>query len=90
MQGLGAAEAQTRGDDLVQDLEAAQIDTGNLCRAMPTQCPGFADRGAQLGEFPEAEYVGTHGLHVGVHQGLGPEHIEYFLETLRSFLAENQ
>ena len=86
---LVAEDAPFTRDDLVQYLEAAGIDTRNLFLSMPTQCPGFAELGAKLGEFPEAEYVGTHGLHVGVHQGLGPEHIEYFLETLRSFLAEN-
>ncbi len=40
-----------------------------------------------LGEFPEAEYVGTHGFHVGLHQDIEPEHIEYFMDTLDEFLT---
>lgn len=85
---LVAEDAPFSRDDIIRHLEAANIDTRNLFLSMPTQCPGFGDLGHELGEFPEAEYVGTHGFHVGVHQGLGPEHIEYFLETVGGFVAE--
>lgn len=74
-------------DELVLHLEQTGIDSRNLFSSMPTQCPGFAYLGHKLGEFPEAEYMGDYGLHVGVHQDLGPQHVEYLLKSLESFLA---
>ena len=56
---------------------------------MPTQCAGFEFLGHSLGEFPEAEYVGTHGFHVGVHQDIETQHIEYLMDTLEEFLEAN-
>jgi dTDP-4-amino-4,6-dideoxygalactose transaminase len=53
---------------------------------MPTQCPGFAYLGYQLGQFPNAEYLGHNGLHIGVHQDVGIEEMEYVLETIAAFL----
>ena len=85
---LVAEDAPFTRDELIRHLDGAGIDTRSLFLSMPTQCPGFAEPGCESGQFPEAEYVGTHGFHVGVHQDLGAEHIEYFLDTLRSFLAE--
>lgn len=85
---LVAADAPFTRDELVQHLEQADIDTRNLFRSMPTQCPGFEYLGYEPGSFPEAEYVGESGFHVGVHQDIGPEHIDYFLETLGRFISE--
>jgi len=69
-------------------LEKAGIDTRHLFSSMPTQCPGFAYLGHKLGDFPNAEYMGTHGLHIGVHQELGPAHVNYFIRTVERFLRE--
>ena len=55
-------------NELVGHLEGRGIDTRNLFLSMPTQCPGFRFLGYGLGEFPEAEYIGGHGLHIGIHQ----------------------
>ncbi len=85
---LVAADAPFTRDELVQHLEQADIDTRNLFQSMPTQCPGFKYLGYEPGAFPEAEYVGESGFHVGVHQDIGPEHIDYFLETLGKFVSE--
>ncbi|MCE5327935.1 MAG: DegT/DnrJ/EryC1/StrS family aminotransferase [Planctomycetaceae bacterium] len=76
-------------DQLVAHLEEAQIDTRNLFASMPTQCAGFAFLGSKLGEFPEAEYVGDCGLHIGVHQELTPEHIDYVMDTLEAFVRKH-
>ncbi|MCK4600976.1 MAG: DegT/DnrJ/EryC1/StrS family aminotransferase, partial [Phycisphaerae bacterium] len=77
---LVAADAPFTRDELTSYLERAGIDTRNLFLSMPTQCDGFVYKGHKLGEFPEAEYCGDHGLHVGVHQDLADAHIDYFIE----------
>lgn len=74
-------------DQLVDHLDKNGIDTRDLFSSMPTQCPGFAFLGHKLGQFPNAEYLGDNGLHIGVHQDLGAEHIDYFYDVLDKFLA---
>lgn len=69
-------------------LEKAGIDTRHLFSSMPTQCPGFAYLGHKLGDFPNAEYMGNNGLHIGVHQDLGPAHVAYFIKTVEAFFRE--
>ena len=73
-------------DELVDYLEKHQVDTRDLFSSMPTQCPGFAYLGYKLGDFPNAEYMGTHGFHVGVHQDINGEHIDYIFRTIKSFI----
>ena len=75
-------------DELVEHLERNGIETRDLFSSMPTQCPGFAYLGYQLGEFPNAEYAGDNGLHIGVHQDIGDEHIDYFIDVVREFISE--
>ena len=57
---------------------------------MPTQCPGFAYLGYKLGDFPNAEFMGTNGLHIGVHQDLGDEHIDYIMAVIEKFITANK
>ena len=73
--------------ELTRHLEEAGIETRTLFASMPTQCPGFAHLGYQLGQFPNAEYLGHHGLHVGVHQDLEIADMDYLLETIKEFLS---
>ena len=68
-------------------MNLTSILTRNLFLSMPTQCEGFSYLGHTLGEFPEAEYVGDSGLHIGVHQNLNQEDIDYVMETLDEFVA---
>ncbi len=75
-------------DQLVDHLGKNGIDSRNMFLSMPTQCPGFAYLGNKLGQFPAAEYVGNHGLHIGLHQDLNLEHMKYFIETIEGFLSE--
>ena len=72
---------------LTQHLEKNGIETRTLFLSMPTQCPGFAYLGYQLGQFPIAEYMGHHGIHVGVHQDVGIEDMDYVLAILDGFTA---
>jgi CDP-4-dehydro-6-deoxyglucose reductase, E1 len=67
---------------LTQHLEKNGIETRTLFVSMPTQCPGFAYLGYKLGQFPNAEYMGHHGIHIGVHQDVGIDDMEYVLEIL--------
>jgi len=70
-------------------LEERGVETRTLFASMPTQCPGFAFLGATLGQFPNAEYIGRQGIHIGVHQELGVEEMQYALDTIRGFLQRH-
>jgi dTDP-4-amino-4,6-dideoxygalactose transaminase len=80
-------EAPFSRDELGEFLEKNGIETRRLFSSMPTQCPGFKFLGYRKGQFPQAEYLGERGLHVGVHQDLGPEHVGYLLEIVQRFLS---
>jgi len=71
---------------LTQYLEKNGIETRTLFVSMPTQCPGFEYLGYKLGQFPNAEYMGHHGIHIGVHQDVGIAEMEYALEIIDSFV----
>ena len=43
---------------------------------IPTQHRAFADMGYLLGDFPEAEWVGDNGIHIGCHQHLSEDDIQ--------------
>ncbi|MCP3943382.1 MAG: DegT/DnrJ/EryC1/StrS family aminotransferase [Desulfobacteraceae bacterium] len=71
-------------------IEENGIDTRTLFQSMPTQCPGFKSLGYEYGQFPVAEYMGHHGLHIGCHHDLEVEHMEYFLYHVEKFLTSHQ
>ena len=76
--------------ELTQYLEKNGIETRTLFASMPTQCPGFAYLGYKMGQFPNAEFMGHNGIHIGVHQDLGIEDMEYVLEVLQHFLETHK
>lgn len=76
-------------NQLVNFMEKRGIDTRNLFLSMPTQCPGFGFLNYRLGDFPNAEYIGNNGIHIGVHQDIGEEEIEYIMNTIAEFLKEH-
>ncbi len=76
-------------DEFVDFLEKHGIDTRHLFSSMPTQCPGFNFLGYKEGDFPNAEYIGNNGIHIGVHQGMGKEECDYFIKTVEEFLSIN-
>ena len=82
-------KAKFKRSRLVAYLNKKEIDSRNLFASMPTQCPGFAFLGYRMGDFPNAEYIGDNGIHIGVHQGLGKKECDYFLECIKKFLEEN-
>ncbi len=83
-------EASFTRAQLTNYLEDHGIETRTLFASMPTQCPGFAYLGHREGQFPNAEYLGRHGIHIGVHHDLGLAEMEYFLDILHQFLARYQ
>lgn len=83
-------EASFTRADLANYLEEHGIETRTLFASMPTQCLGFAYLGYRMGEFPNAEYMGKHGLHIGVHHDLGLLEMDYVLATVKEFLEKYQ
>ena len=53
---------------------------------MPTQCPRYKFLGYKLGDFPEAEYCGDHGFHIGIHQDIEIPQLDYVVEVVEKFL----
>ena len=76
-------------NQLVDFMEKNGIDTRSLFLSMPTQCPGFGFLNYQTGDFANAEYIGENGLHIGVHQDIGEEEIEYVMNTIAEFLEKH-
>ena len=77
-------------DDLVSYLESREIDTRNLFSSIPSQIPAFRFMNYKEGDFPEAEYIGQNGIHVGVHQDLEKHHLDFFIETVDGFLKSRK
>lgn len=75
----------SRGE-LYEYLEANDIEARQLFSSMPTQCAGFSFLGYKRGDFPNAEFIGNQGLHIGVHQDIEEEHIDYFIQRVEEFL----
>ncbi len=78
--------APFKRDELVTYLDENGVDTRDLFSSIPTQCPGFEFLGYKPGDFPNSEYIGNNGLHVGVHQDLNQAHIDYLFKTFKKFL----
>ena len=85
---LWAVAAPFSRDQMTDYLDRNDIDTRDLFTSIPTQCPGFSFLGHKLGDFPRAEYIGNNGLHIGVHQDLNDQHIDYFIDTVRKFIGQ--
>ncbi|MFH0772268.1 MAG: DegT/DnrJ/EryC1/StrS family aminotransferase [Candidatus Omnitrophota bacterium] len=75
-------------EEIVDYLEKRGVETRSLFSSMPTQCAGFKYLGHRLGDFPNAEYIGDNGFHIGVHQELKKDDLDYFLDCVRSFLLK--
>lgn len=76
-------------DEFVYFLEERGIDSRSLFSSMPTQCPGFKYLGYRPGEFPEAEYIGNNGFHIGIHQDLKREELDYVIAVIKEFIVRN-
>ena len=74
-------------NELVGHFEKNNIDTRDLFTSIPTQCRGFKNSGHELGDFPNAEYIGEKGIHIGVHQDIGRNECDYIINTMEEFLT---
>jgi dTDP-4-amino-4,6-dideoxygalactose transaminase len=73
-------------DEFVSYLDGKGVDSRNLFYSMPTQCSSYAFLGHELGDFPEAEYCSDHGTHIGIHQDVELEQLDYVVEVVEGFL----
>jgi len=71
--------------NLYKFLEDSSIKCKRTFGSMPTQHKAFEHLGYKLGEFPESEYVGDNGLHLGVHQYLTMQDLDYTSDILHKY-----
>jgi perosamine synthetase len=68
-----------------QELEKAGIHWKKNFGSMP-QHGCFKDHFQHKHSFPNAEYVGNYGIHIGCHYWMTDEDVDYVCETLRNIL----
>ncbi len=73
---------------LTDALDKADIAWKRNFGSMPTQHRAFAYLGHKLGDFPEAEYVGDNGIHIGVHKLLSPNDIYRICDVVTTTLRK--
>lgn len=73
-------------DEFVRYIEDAGIDSRNLFYSIPTQTQSYQYLGYKLGDFPNSEYFGNHGCHIGVHQSLEIADLQYAIEVVKKFI----
>ena len=73
---------------LYKFLEDNSIKCKRNFGSMPTQHKAFKFLGHELGEFPEAEYVGDNGLHFGIHQYLSKKDLDYVSDKLHKYFKK--
>ena len=54
---------------------------------IPTQHKSFADMGYKLGDFPQSEWVGDNGVHIGCHQYLTDNDLDRISTALKEGLS---
>jgi len=69
-----------------QTLDKYNIHHKRNFGCIPTQHAAFADMGYTLGDFPEAEWVGNNGVHIGCHQYLSEDDLQRICKALRESL----
>ena len=71
-----------------QTLDKYNIHHKRNFGCIPTQHAAFADMGYSLGDFPESEWVGDNGVHIGCHQYLTEENMERICTALQEALEK--
>lgn len=75
-------------DEFVHYLDENGVDSRNLFYSIPTQTDSYAFLGHTLGDFPESEFCSDNGTHIGVHQDLSVEQLDYVGEVVGKFLKK--
>lgn len=78
---------ENRIDGLIRDLDKAHIEWKRNFGVTPAH-GSFEGKNYQIGRFPNAEFVGNNGLHVGVHQYLSSEDIQYMIKNISKNLEQ--
>ncbi len=73
-------------DEFVSYLEEKGVDSRNLFYSIPTQTDSYRFLGHTLGDFPEAEFCSDNGTHIGIHQDLDIEQLDYVGQVVEEFL----
>lgn len=71
-------------------LDTAGIHWKRNFGSIPTHHASFCYLGHKLGDFPEAEYVGRNGIHIGLHQYLTTSDIDHISTTLIDFFRTHK
>ncbi|MEK6879721.1 MAG: DegT/DnrJ/EryC1/StrS family aminotransferase [Nanoarchaeota archaeon] len=72
-------------NELYSFLESVGIQCKRNFGSIPTQHKAFSFLGYKFGDFPEAEYIGDNGLHIGVHQYLSLDDLNYISDKLHEY-----
>ena len=67
-------------------LNSKGIDNRNLFYSIPTQSNAYKYLGHKLGDFPESEHCSNNGTHIGIHQDLTIEQLDYVINSIKEFL----
>jgi dTDP-4-amino-4,6-dideoxygalactose transaminase len=70
---------------LTHALEEAGIQWKRNFGCIPTQHSAYEFMNYTLGDFPDSEYVGNHGIHIGTHQYLSDKDVDYIIKVLQDF-----
>lgn len=73
---------------LTDALDAENIAWKKNFGSMPTRHRAFNYLGYRLGDFPNAEYIGDNGIHIGVHKYLTEEDLGRINKVLVNFLRQ--
>ncbi len=73
-------------DEFVSFIEGEGVDSRNLFYSIPTQTLSYRYLGYRLGDFPNSEYFGNNGCHIGVHQDLEINDLDYAVAVVKKFL----
>ncbi len=78
-------EAPFSRNELIWHLERIGVDARTLFNSIPTQCGAYRFLKHSIGDFPNAERIGQRGLHIGVHQDITADDIDWLFDALKTF-----
>lgn len=70
---------------LTEFLEGKSIHVKRNFGSIPTQHKSFAWMGHKLGDYKRAEHIGDNGIHIGCHQYLTPDDLEYIADNIETY-----
>lgn len=69
-------------DIVTSILDQANIHWKRNFGCIPTQHGAFKYLGYTIGEFPDSEYVGDNGIHIGTHKYLSDNDVSYIISNV--------